>query len=110
MVNPALPPSLFGDPFTLEALPLPRPPAGYAVQLLDTDRLLDRLTGEFLPVRSSALQALFSSFSAAHAAAADWLERHGIRPEEHHLAIVPAGYDPLLERHVLIYGVLCDQP
>jgi hypothetical protein len=26
------------------------------------------------------------------------------------LAIVPADYDPILQRHVLIYGVLCGQP
>jgi hypothetical protein len=31
-------------------------------------------------------------------------------PDAHRLAIVPVGYDDLLQRHVLIYGVLCGQP
>ena len=31
----------FGDRFALADLPLPRPPRGYAVQMLDTDTLLD---------------------------------------------------------------------
>jgi hypothetical protein len=30
--------------------------------------------------------------------------------EDHHLAIVPAGFDDILQRHVLIYGVLCGRP
>lgn len=100
----------FGDPFDLNALPLPRAAAGYAVQLLDTDQLLDRESGEFLPVRHTALSALHDSFDAAYEAARNWAERHAIAADEHRLAIVPVGYDKLLERHVLIYGVLCGQP
>lgn len=105
-----LPPDTFGDRFELEALPLPRPPAGYAVQLLDTDRLLDRQSGDFLPVRSTSLQALFESFDAAYLAAKAWVETHDTGPDQHRLAIVPAGYDSILERHILIYGVLGGQP
>ena len=104
------PPDAFGDRFELDALPLSRPPAGYAVQMLDTDRLLDRQSGDFLPVRSTALQALFESFDAAYGAAKVWAETHGAAPDEHRLAIVPAGYDAILERHILIYGVLCGHP
>lgn len=100
----------FGDRFVLGALPLPRRPGGYAVQMLDTDTLLDRLSGSFLPVRSSALDGLFESFDAAFAAARQWVEAHCATPDEHRLAIVPGGFDPVLERHVLIYGVLCGQP
>lgn len=107
---PDFPDDAFGDPFDLSRLPLPRQARGYAVQMLDTDRLLDRQSGEFLPVRSTALDALFPSFVEAHAAATRWAVHHGLGPEAHNLAIVPAGYDDRLERHILIYGVLCAQP
>ena len=100
----------FGDRFALADLPLPRPPRGYAVQMLDTDTLLDRASGEFLPVRSPALDGLFASFDDAHAAACLWVTAHCDDPAEHHLAIVPAGYDSVFERPILIYGVLCGQP
>jgi hypothetical protein len=107
---PPLPADTFGDCFTLEALPLARAPAGYAVQMLDTDKLLDRLTGAFLPVRSEQLDGLFDSFDAAYTAAHTWVEKHCPTPDDHRLAIVPASFDHLLKRHVLIYGVLCGQP
>jgi hypothetical protein len=100
----------FGDRFVLADLPLPRPPRGYAVQMLDSDTLLDRNSGAFLAVRSPALDGLFATFDDAYAAACQWVEAHCSRPEDHHLAIVPAGYDDVLQRHVLIYGVLCGQP
>ena len=100
----------FGDRFRLADLPLPRAAAGYAVQRLDTDTLLDRVSGDFLAVRSPDLDGLFASFDAAHAAASQWLVGHGATPEEYGLAIVPAAYDQVLQRHVLIYGVLCGQP
>ena len=100
----------FGDRFALADLPLPREPAGYAVQMLDTDTLLDRASGDFLPVRSPRLDGLFATFDDAFAAACRWVEIHCERPEDHHLAIVPAGFDDILQRHVLIYGVLCGRP
>jgi len=105
-----LPADAFGDRFELHELPLARPAKGYAVQMLDTDTLLDRISGEFLPVRSAALKGLFEQFDEAFMAARAWVETHGLAPDEHRLAIVPAGFDDILERHVLIYGVLCDQP
>ena len=105
-----LPADAFGDPFLLDDLPLPRQPAGYAVQRLDTDTLLDRHSGAFLPVRSPELAGLFPTFDAAHAAASAWVAQHCPPPADHCLAIVPAGFDPFLNRHVLIYGVLCGQP
>lgn len=104
------PDNAFGDPFDVHTLPLPRPATGYAVQMLDTDTLLDRHQGTFLPVRESALDALFSDFAEARDAAAAWTRRHCPLPDEHRLAIVPASFDPILKRHVLIYGVLCGQP
>ncbi|NTV72177.1 MAG: hypothetical protein HGA71_18805 [Azonexaceae bacterium] len=107
---PPLPVDAFGDRFTLDELPLARAPAGYAVQMLDTDKLLDRLSGAFLPVRSEQLNGLFDSFDAAYAAARIWVESHCPNPDDHRLAIVPASFDHLLKRHVLIYGVLCGQP
>ncbi len=110
MLNLPLPADAFGDRFELSNLPLPRPPAGYAVQRLDTDQLLDRRTGALLPVRSPGLDALFDSFEAAYEAADNWVRMHCQAGEEHHLAIVPAGYDALLERPILIYGVLCAHP
>ena len=100
----------FGDRFSLASLPLPRAATGYAVQRLDTDTLLDRITGDFLPVRAAQLQGLFTSFDDAHAAACRWVVSYCATPTEHGLAIVPADYDPILQRHVLIYGVLCGQP
>lgn len=104
------PADAFGDPFDLDNLPLARPARGYGVQLLDTDRLLDTASGEFLPVRSPDLHATHATFVEAHAAAARCVSRHGMAPDAHRLAIVPVGYDDLLQRHVLIYGVLCGQP
>ena len=100
----------FGDRFDLNALPLPRRAAGYAVQRLNSDTLLDRSSHEFLPVRSPLLSGLFASFDEAHAAASRWVEAHDLKPDEHGLAIVPANFDPVLQRHVLIYGVLRGQP
>lgn len=110
MPTTAYPADAFGDPFELAALPLPRAAVGYAVQLLDTDQLLDRQTGEFLPVRSQTLHACHDSFANAYASAFAWTQKHAIAADEHRLAIVPLGYDPLIGRHVLIYGVLCGQP
>ncbi len=104
------PDDAFGDRFNLADLPLPRTAAGYAVQRLGTDTLLDRSSASFLSVRAIQLQALFETFDAAHAAASDWLIRQSITHEDHGLAIVPANFDPLMQRHVLIYGVLCGQP
>ena len=100
----------FGDRFTLADLPLPRPARGYAVQMLDTDTLLDRASGNFLPVRAPELGGLFASFDDAYNAACLWVEAHCESPQDHRLAIVPAGFDDVLQRHVLIYGVLCGQP
>jgi hypothetical protein len=78
--------------------------------MLGTDKLIDQVTGDFLPIRSVALKGLFDNFDAAHAVAQAWVEKHCPNPDDHHLAIVPATYDPVLQRHVLIYGVLCTQP
>lgn len=102
-------PDAFGDRFDLAALPLPRRAEGYAVQKLDTDTLLDRETGAFLPVRSAHLRALFASFDEAHLAAGNWVLSNAPH-DDPKLAIVPASFDTLLQRHVLIYGVLCGQP
>lgn len=110
MVKPPFSADAFGDRFQLEALPLRRAAAGYAVQKLDTDQLLDRITGVLMPVRSTELHGLFESFDDAYAAAKTWAENNCPPPDEHRLAIVPAGFDTLLNRHVLIYGVLCGQP
>ena len=107
--NP-FPADAFGDRFDLSKLPLPRAPAGYAVQRLDTDQVLDRRTGQLLPVRSPKLDALFASFDDAHAAACRWVTSHCDDSTEHHLAIVPAGYDSVFKRPILIYGVLCGHP
>lgn len=100
----------FGDRFSLSDLPLPRAGTGYAVQMLDTDTLLDRSTGEFLAVRDTTLSGLFESFDAAHAAARLWLTAHGVGLDRHPLAIVPAYFDQEMNRHVLIYGVLTQSP
>lgn len=110
MLENDFPADAFGDRFDVTALPLPRTPAGYAVQRLDTDQLLDRDTGELRPVRTPQFDGLFDTFDEAYAAARKWVETHCSTPAEHHLAIVPAGYDTTLERHVLIYGVLCSSP
>lgn len=110
MPNFQLDADAFGDRFNLGELPLARPPTGYAVQMLDTDTLLDRASGTFLPVRSTSLKGLFATFDEAYAAAHLWVEVHCQTADEHRLAIVPASFDPVLDRHVLIYGVLCGQP
>ena len=110
MTRDDLPADTFGDRFDLDTLPLPRVPAGYAVQRLDTDSLLDRRTGNFLPVRSPELQCLFANFDEARAAAGTWVIKNCPPPADHRLAIVPVGFDPVLQRHILIYGVLCGQP
>jgi len=100
----------FGDRFDIAALPLPRAGTGYAVQLLDTDTLLDRETGCFLAVRDTRLQGLFQTFDAAYAAASNWIADNGTTIEAHPLAIVPAFFDETMQRHVLIYGVLTESP
>ncbi len=100
----------FGDRFDLTRLPLRRPAAGYAVQMLDTDQLLDRTSGVFLPIRSPRLACLFASFDEAHANASKWVATHALVATDHKLAIIPAGFDEILERPILIYGVLCGQP
>ncbi|MDR1350174.1 MAG: hypothetical protein LBJ59_05240 [Zoogloeaceae bacterium] len=94
----------FGDPFCLEDLPLPRPAEGYAVQRLGCDQALDQRTHDFLSVRHPDLRALYPSFSAASTAAQAWREAHPEATPE--LAIVPAAFDAVAERHILIYGVL----
>jgi hypothetical protein len=104
------PADAFGDRFTLDDLPLPRQATGFAVQRLDTDTLLDRSSGSFLPVRSPELQGLFGSFDEAYAAARQWAAQHCPPPADHCLAIIPASFDPTLQRHILIYGVLCTRP
>lgn len=103
-------PEAFGDRFNLATLPLRRPADGYAVQMLNTDTILDRYTGIFLPVRTNALRGLFETFDAAYEAARNWTTRNRIAPDEHCLAIVPAAYDHTLQRHILIHGVLCTHP
>ena len=110
MIDTPLPADAFGDRFALEDLPLKRPAVGYAVQMLDTDKLLDRRSGDFLPIRATTLDGLFDSFDAAYAGAACWTRQHCPEPGEHRLAIVPAGYDDEMKRPVLIFGVLCGQP
>ena len=110
MELPALPADAFGDPFDIARLPLPRPAVAYGVQRLDTDCLLDRHHPRFLPVRSRDLDAFFPDFGSAHAAAGAWLAHSGTPLEAHDLAIVPLGYDPLLERPILIHGVIRSEP
>lgn len=105
-----VPSDAFGDYFDLRSLPLPRRADGYAVQLLDTDRLLDRETAKFLSVRTPELRGLFTSFEAAHCAATRWLQLSQTSLSEHGIAIVPASYDDSLQRHILIYGVLRSKP
>lgn len=100
----------FGDSFSLEGLPLARPGTGYAVQLLDTDTLLDRESGQFRAVRDPALKGLFDSFESAHAAARAWLKEQNAGTDRFPLAIVPSLYDYEMRRHVLIYGVLTQSP
>ncbi len=110
MFTSAYPADAFGDPFDLASLPLPRPAAGYAVQRLNTDQLLDQNSGNFLPVRSTTLNPVHRSFADAYASALSWVNQHQIAVDDHQLAIVPIAYDPIRERHILIYGVLCTQP
>lgn len=100
----------FGDRFELDRLPLARPGSGYAVQYLGSDTLLDRRTFTFLPIRNAGLSGLFDSFDQAFDAARTWLEQQDTETVEHPLAIVPAFHDPVMERHVLIHGVLPHTP
>lgn len=78
--------------------------------MLGTDTLLDRLTDNFLPVRSRCAAGALRTFREAFSAAQFWVENHCEIFDEHRLAIVPANFDKLLERHVLIYGVLNEHP
>lgn len=100
----------FGDRFCVDRLPLPRAGAGYAVQMLDTDTLLDRASGNFLPVRNPALDGLFESFDQARTAARAWLRERNATLDRYPLAVVPALYDQTMDRHVLVYGVLTPAP
>lgn len=100
----------FGHAFNLEDLPLPRAACGYGVQRLDTDTLLDRRTGQFRPVREPEVDACFTSFDEARSAARAWVREHVPLIEDPSLAIVPLGFDPLLGRPILIFGVLPSAP
>lgn len=102
-------PLAFGDPFRLEDLALPRPADGYGVQYLGRDQLLDQLTGQFLPIRNPTLRGLFPSFEAAREAARTWRSRQSGSEAAPPLAIIPAAFDPVSDRHILIYGVLQPQ-
>ena len=105
------PEDAFGDRFPLNHRQMPRPAVGYGIQQLDTDTLLDQDTQTFLPIRSPRLNPCFNSFDAAHQAASHWLLAQGqCTADEHSLAIVPIGYDTVLERYILIYGVLRATP
>jgi len=98
---------LQADVFHIEDLPLPRPAEGYAVQYLGRDVILDRASGVFLPIRHPCLDGVFASFAEARQAAQDWIRTQGDAPmDDAPLAIVPVAFDPVSERHVLIYGVL----
>lgn len=113
--DPALPQRLFGadafgDPYDVRSLPRSRPGMGYAVQLLDSDQILDRASGRFLSIRDPQLSGLFLSFHDAYAAARATVLAGKIDPREEPLAIVPAYHDATMQRHVLIYGVLTAQP
>lgn len=99
-------PLAFGDPFLLEALPLPRPADGYGVQFLGRDELLDRQRGVFLSIRNPDLQGIFPSFEAARTAARTWWTAQPSGDSLPALAIVPVARDAILARHILIYGVL----
>ncbi len=105
-----VPGDAFGDSFSLDRLALPRPAVAYGIQRLGTDLLLDRQSDTFKPIRTPDLQPRFNDFSDAFAAASAWLITNGIEIDEHDLSIIPLAYDPLLERHVLIFGVLCGRP
>ena len=105
------PADAFGDSFNLDHPQMPRPAVAYAVQRLDTDTLLDQRTRTFQPIRSQELEPRFASFDAAHQAASNWLLAQGQHnTDDHCLAIVPIGYDEILQRHILIYGVLRATP
>ena len=80
MVQYIFPADAFGDRFELEALPLPRAALGYAVQMLDTDTVLDHHSDTFMPVRSTKLQGLFGNFDDAYSAAKNWAERNCANP------------------------------
>lgn len=102
-------PLAFGDPFRLEDLALPRPAEGYGVQYLGRDQLLDQLTGQFLPIRNPTLRGRFPSFEAAREAAKAWWNSRTADEAAPSVAIVPVAFDPVSERHILIYGVLQPQ-
>jgi len=99
----------FGDPFALDMPSLPRPASGYAVQLLGTDRILDRSSMQFLAVRDRALQGSFATFAEAEQAARA-MAAAVTDPETLPMGIVPVGYDSMMQRHVLIHGVLRAEP
>lgn len=102
-------PCAFGDPFALHELDLPRQAVGYGLQQLGSDQVLDRNTGNLRSIRTPKLHPVFSSFSEAYTAGKTWVKNnHEISDIQ--LAIVPLGFDPELERHVLIYGVLQADP
>jgi hypothetical protein len=91
-----------GTPFQLDQLILPRQASAYAVQWLGTDRILDRNTIAFSPIREAGISHVFREFSEATIAGQEWLNIHPETP----IAIVPVTFDDLFERWVLILGVI----
>lgn len=108
-------PHPFGEPFSLTAVRLPRPACAYAVQYLGTDQVLDRQTLRFLSIRTAGLDAAFPCFATAETAARQWLAAQTAAEGErlarqHPVSIVPLGLDVLMQRPVLIWGMIPPDP
>jgi hypothetical protein len=107
----SLPTTPFGDCFPRRPAVAASTGSGYAVQMLDTDTLLDRITRAIFcrSVRRIAPGACSTALTMPAPRRLPGLKplpAAGGTSAGHR----PAGFDDFLQRHVLIYGVLCGQP
>ncbi len=110
MLTIPFPADAFGDRFDISSLP-PAPATGWLCRPAAGYRPLARPpVGRVASGTLPGLNAILDTFDAAFLAASQWVISHDADPRDHHLAIVPVGYDMVFNRPILIYGVLCAQP
>lgn len=104
------PNDLFGDPFELAHLPLPRPALGYGIQEFDTGHALNPYTQSLQTLRASKKEVIFSTYAEAFQQGINYLQQKLSKSHDHNLCITPIGYDEVMERPVWILGVLWSEP
>lgn len=101
----------FGDYFDIHNLYINkfRKARFYAVQWLNEDLILNSQVNQFFPLRnkqSNLQNSLFINFNQAYNAAKKYCLENSIIAKQSNLIIVPASYDFIFERIILLYGII----